>query len=64
MEEQGKCGYRGVDWGGELNKDETWDYCRYSGVDQEANFNAGVGAPLYKNPTKNIIGLIILLRGL
>ena len=61
VEEQGKCGYRGVDWGGELNKDENWDYCRYSGVEELSGSNAGVGAPLYKHPVKNIIGLVILI---
>lgn len=61
VEEQGKCGYRGVDWGGELNKDENWDYCRYSGVEELSDTNAGVGAPLYKHPWKNIVGLCLLL---
>ena len=61
VEEQGKCGYRGVDWGGELNKDENWDYCRYSGVEELSGSNAGVGPPLYKHPRKNIIGLVILI---
>ena len=30
IKEQGKCGYRGVEWGGVLDKDEDWDFCAYS----------------------------------
>ena len=30
IKEQGKCGYRGVEWGGVLDKDEYWDFCTFS----------------------------------
>jgi len=61
IDEQGKCGYRGVDWGGVLSSNENWDYCGYSSDEEIQNTNAGVGAPLYKNPMKNVIGLIIFI---
>ena len=61
VEEQGKCGFRGVDWGGVLNKDENWDYCSYSRDEELQGTNAGVSSPQYKNPMKNIIGLTIFI---
>jgi hypothetical protein len=61
VEEQGKCGYRGVNWGGVLDKDENWDYCEDSAHAQLYGTNAGVGSPKYKNPRKHIIGLVIFI---
>lgn len=61
IKEQGKCGYRGVEWGGVLDKDEYWDFCTFSEKNALKAENEKYTEVGLQSPFRTFCGFIIFI---
>ena len=61
IKEQGKCGYRGVEWGGVLDKDEYWDFCTFSEKNALKAENEKYTEVELRSPFRAFCGFIIFI---